>query len=172
MMVPDFQKIPFELQNRRQWVLWRVIKRDGKETKIPWSVYDKAASSTDPDTWHEFECVVMRYREGYHAGIGFVFAVGDGYAGIDLDACRNAETGAIARWAQQWIDKSNDCYCEISPSETGVKIWIRSDLTLDRGRNIKVQEEGTTPAKKPGIEIYTHGRFFAVTGRKIKDFAA
>lgn len=172
MIEPDFQGVSVELQERRQWVLWRVIVRAGKETKVPWSVYDAPASSTNPETWHEWECVVMRYRQGYHAGIGFVFAPGDGYAGIDLDSCRNAETGIVAPWAQQWIDKSDDCYCEVSPSETGVKIWIRSDITLDRGRNIKVAEEGATKEKKPGIEIYTHGRFFAVTGRKLKDFAA
>jgi primase-polymerase (primpol)-like protein len=171
MIEPNFSTVPEELVNRRQWVLWRMIMRGGKETKIPWSVYDKPASSTDPETWHEFESVVMRYRSGYHAGIGFVFVDGDGFAGIDLDSCRHPGSGQIAKWAQQWLDKSEDAYAEVSPSETGIKIWVRSDMKLDKGRNIKIEEQPLVPGKKPGIEIYTHGRYFAVTGKRLKDFA-
>jgi primase-polymerase (primpol)-like protein len=171
MIKPNFATVPEELVNRRQWVLWRLIIRDGKETKIPWSVYDKAASSTDPATWHEYECAVMRYEPGYHAGIGFVFVDGDGFAGIDLDSCRHPQSGQIAPWAQQWLEKSEDAYAEVSPSETGIKIWVRSEMKLDKGRNIKVDEEPLVPGKKPGIEIYTHGRYFAVTGKRLKDFA-
>jgi primase-polymerase (primpol)-like protein len=169
MIEPIFENIPERLQERRQWVLWRAIQRQGKQVKIPWSVYDQAASSVDPETWHEFETVVIQYRPGYHAGLGFVFVDGDGFAGIDLDSCRNPETGEIAGWAKQWLDKA-DGYAEVSPSQTGLKIWIHSDQKLDKGRNIKLDEEPLVPGKKPGIEIYTHGRYFAVTGQRVKDW--
>jgi putative DNA primase/helicase len=169
MIEPNFIGVPERLQELRQWVLWRNIKRDGKDTKVPWSVYDKPASSTDPETWHEWECAVMRYTPGYHAGIGFVFSQHDGLAGIDLDSCRNPETQVISPWAQRWLDKS-DGYAEISPSGTGLKIWIASEQRLDKGRNIKIDETALVPGKKPGIEIYTHGRYFAVTGHKLKDW--
>lgn len=170
MIEPKFSTVPELLQNLNQWVLWKVITRDGKDTKIPWSVYDKPASSTDSATWSSFECVVMRYEASRHAGIGFVFEKSDGLAGIDLDSCRDPETGRIAGWAQKWIDKSDDCYCEVSPSGTGVKIWVKADMHLEKGRNIKIEEDPLVPGKKPGIEIYTHGRYFAVTGHKLKDF--
>lgn len=169
MIEPNFEGVPERLQDCRQWVLWRNIQRDGRDTKIPWSVFDRPASSTDPETWHEFETVAIQYRPGYHAGIGFVFAEDDGFAGIDLDSCRNPETGVIAPWGQKWLDKA-DGYAEISPSGTGLKIWIQSEQKLDKGRNIKLEEEPLVPGKKPGIEIYTHGRYFAVTGHKIKDW--
>jgi primase-polymerase (primpol)-like protein len=172
MIEPKFSEVPELLQNINQWVLWKIVVRGGKETKIPWSVFDQPASSTDPATWSTFESVVMRYQRGYHAGIGFVFERNDGLAGIDLDSCRNPETGEIAGWAQQWIDKSEDAYAEVSPSETGVKIWIKADMHLEKGRNIKIDEQPLVPGKKPGIEIYTHGRYFAVTGHKIKGFAS
>ncbi len=172
MIEPKFDTIPECLVNRRQWVLWRLVIRDGKEIKMPWSVFDDAASSTDPETWSEFECVVMRYDRTRHAGIGYVFATGDGFAGVDLDSCRDPRTGAVAGWAQKWIDDAGDAYVEVSPSETGVKMWLRSDMQLDKGRNIKIDEKPLVPGKKPGIEIYTHGRYFAVTGHKIKGFAS
>lgn len=170
MIRPNFNTIPDELKDVNQWILWKMIQRDGKEVKLPWSVYDKPASSTDPNTWSSFECAVMRYDERQHAGVGFVFAPGDGFAGVDLDACRHPITGVIAQWAQDWIDRS-DSYTEVSPSATGVKIWLRSDMSLPKGRNIKIEQPPMLPTgKKPGIEIYTQGRYFAVTGHVIRRF--
>ena len=168
---PRFDTIPECLTKLRQWILWRKIIRDGKEVKLPWSVYDNPASSTDPETWHDFECAVIRYDATRHAGIGFVFADGDGFAGVDLDSCRHPESGEIADWAKRWIDKAGDCYAEVSPSGTGVKIWVRSELKLDKGRNWKINEQPMIPGKKPGVEMYTHGRYFAVTGFILKGFA-
>jgi hypothetical protein len=42
-------------------------------------------------------------------------------------------------------------YTEVSPSGTGVKLWVRA--ALDRAW------------KKPGVEVYPHARWFAVTGQ-------
>lgn len=169
MIRPRFEGIPTELTELRQWILWRKVLRGGKEVKLPWSVYDQPASTTDPETWHEFECVVMRYDEQRHAGIGFVFVKGGGYTGIDLDSCRDPKSGVIMPWAQRWIDRSNT-YTEISPSGTGVKMWLRTTVDIDKGRNIKINEAGTDPQKAPGVEMYTHGRYFAMTGHVINDF--
>lgn len=172
MIRPNFATVPQELQDVNQWVLWKLVIRDGKEIKMPWSVYDQPAKSNDASTWSTFECAVMRYDEQKHAGIGFVFAVGDGFAGVDLDSCRDPETGAIAKWAQDHIDEANS-YTEISPSGTGVKIWLKSELHLPKGRNIKLDHPPSVRGgKKPGIEIYTQERYFAVTGHVIRGFAS
>jgi hypothetical protein len=74
----------------------------------------------------------------------------DPYTGIDLDHCRTPETGAIAPWAQQIITFLNT-YSEVSPSGTGVKIFVQA--TLPRAG-----------VNKHCIEIYDRGRFFTVTG--------
>jgi len=169
MIKPRFDTVPEELKNQRQWILWKLIMRNGKEIKMPWSVYDQPASSTDPATWHEFECAVMRYDENKHAGIGYVFQDGGGYIGIDLDSCRHPETKEVAPWAKRYVDMSPG-YIEVSPSGTGVKIWERSDARLPIGKNIKINEQPLWPGKKPGIEVYSHGRYFAVTGHIIKGF--
>lgn len=172
MLKPRFDTVPEILRDRQQWILWRLVIRDGKEVKLPWSVYDDSASSTNPDTWHSFECVVMRYEPAKHAGIGFVFAEDDGFAGVDLDSCRDPKTGIIAPWAKRWLDQQEDCYAEVSPSETGIKIWLKCDLKLGKGRNIKINEHPVVPGKLPGVEMYTQGRYFAFTGHRIKDFSA
>jgi putative DNA primase/helicase len=78
---------------------------------------------------------------------------GDDYVGLDLDDCRDPETGEIALWAQEIID-GMDSYTEVSPSGTGVKIWVRAMLEMSKEK----KEDGKR------IEIYPHGRFFTVTG--------
>jgi len=156
--------IPEELQNEVCWVLWRSVIRSGKTTKVPWSVHDQPASSTDPTTWSEFSDTVMRYRDGYHAGIGFVFAKDGPFCGVDLDGCRNPKTGKIDQWAIPWIE-GLDSYTEVSPSGTGIKVFCRSSLNL-KGINRKI-DQPNLHGKQPGIEVYTSGRYFAVTGQVV-----
>lgn len=169
MIEPNWNGVPQELQNIRQWVLWKNVVRSGKETKIPWSVWDQPASSTDPKTWSDWENVVVQFDERRHAGVGYVFSKTDGFVGIDLDSCRCKSTGVIAPWAQKWIDKYQT-YTEISPSETGVKLWLKSDRLFAKGTNIKIPERGMNPDKDPGVEMYSDGRYFAVTGHVLRGF--
>ena len=84
-----------------------------------------------------------------------MFSEDDPYCGIDLDACRNPETGEITKLARQIIDRM-DSYSEISPSGTGVKIFIRGVVPGLRRKN---------PKKK--IEVYDRRRFFVVTGHHL-----
>jgi len=47
--------IPAELQERRQWVVWRSGLRDGDPTKVPYRVDGRGrASSTNATTWGSF----------------------------------------------------------------------------------------------------------------------
>jgi len=167
---PNFANIPQELQDVNNWILWKRIFRDNQEVKLPWSfINDKAASSTDPKTWGCFESAVMRYDPAEHAGIGFVFSEGCGYAGIDLDSCRNPYTLEMADWALDII-KAFDSYTEVSPSATGVKIWIRAGIDIT-GLNAKIDAPPMKGCKKkPGIEAYTKGRYFAMTGFVVRGF--
>ena len=166
---PDFNSVPDELRDLNQWVLWKIITRGGKPTKVPFSVYHKPASSTDEATWSSFECVVMRYDESQYAGIGFVFRNGCGYLGVDLDGCRDPNTGIMADWSLAEVEKANT-YTEISPSGTGVKMWVRSSKIV-KGVNIKLDHPKMIGCdKKPGIEFYSMGRYFAVTGKVLRGF--
>jgi len=125
-----------------------------QETGLP-------ASSTDPKTWTTFEHAAERADK--FDGIGFVFGPERTFFGIDLDGCRDPETGRVAEWAREIILLFNS-YAEVSPSYTGVKIFCRGRLPFDSGKKVAVAAERISADKEPAIEVYDHGRYFAVTG--------
>ena len=111
------ETIPAALTDLEQWVLWRTVDRGGKATKVPFGAAGEAKSN-DPRTWGRFGAVSKRFEAGDYAGIGFMFSHYDEFVGIDLDGCRNPDTGELAPWADDVIKKL-DSYSEISPSQTG-----------------------------------------------------
>lgn len=157
------KKIPQELLSRKQWVLWRNVTRGDQVTKLPFQPNGKSAKSNDPATWNHFETVMLA-PDGYD-GPGFVFSADDPYVGIDLDGCRDPETGQFADWAREIILKF-DSYSEVSPSRTGVKIFVKGEWKFDGGRKCTVNAESVSE-KLPGIEVYSQKRYFAVTGSKL-----
>ncbi len=152
---PIAANIPEQLTERPQWVCWRLEERDGKNTKVPYTPgTERRASSTDLMTWRTFEEAIGAYErpEPRYDGIGFVFSSADPFAGIDLDKCRDPETGAVEEWAQKLIDSVQEGYVEASPSGTGVHIIVEGTV---RGGAVR----------KGPIEMYGRDRFFTVTGR-------
>jgi putative DNA primase/helicase len=125
--------VPAELKKRPQWVNWKYAKDEkGKWTKHPYNPRSGCrASSTDLLTWSNFEQVIEAYEASDYDGIGFVFSSGDPYSGVDLDGCRNLETGDIERWAAEVIE-GLDSYTELSPSGTGVHIIINRTYAVAR----------------------------------------
>src|SRR5271154_635091 len=85
-------KIPEQMQERQQWVVWRSESRDGKSTKIPYQPNGRKAQSTNPATWSTFAVAASAVNQGY-SGVGFVFSVDDPFVGIDLDGCRDPQSG-------------------------------------------------------------------------------
>ena len=79
----------------------------------------------DAATWTSFDSVLSVYVGGGYDGIGFV--LGDPFLGIDLDHCRDLQTGIIEPWAQTIINNLNS-YTEITPSNTGIHILIKAKL--------------------------------------------
>lgn len=157
-----FERVPEKLRARRQWVLWRHMQRDGEKTKLPFQANGKAAKSNDPATWNTFEAIVKAYRPKRDAGIGYVFAETDPFVGVDFDGCRDPETGKVSTWARDWIVKL-DSYSEVSPSKTGVKVWVEGKSPFPSGRKEQVDAE-PMGGKQPAVEIYDKLRYFAVTG--------
>jgi replicative DNA helicase len=165
-MIPTNEKnIPEELRAVDQWVLWKITKRDGKDTKIPCQINGAMAKSNDPETWSDFETCLKRFALGSWEGLGFVFSAEDPYCGIDLDGCRNPETGVIEQWAKEIILDINS-YAEVSPSQTGVKIWVRGNWPF-AGHKIELDVPKVSD-KTPAIEVYDSVRYFAVTGQRLQ----
>lgn len=94
---------------------------------------------------------------------GFVFTAEDPFTGIDLDGCRNPETGEFAQWARDIILQAKS-YTEVSPSQTGVKIFCRGALPANAKWNL---DQPKISDKRPGIELYDHERYFTVTGWRL-----
>jgi hypothetical protein len=143
------------MRDLEQWVCWRYEERNGERTKVPYSpLRAKRADSTNPATWTHYTQAVAAYREHCYDGIGFVFTEEDPFCGVDLDGCRDPETGQLEPWAQAIVEELHS-YTEISPSEAGLHILVRA--TLSDGRN-----------RKDRIEMYDCERYFTVTGRHLE----
>ena len=151
---------PNDLKELVRWVCWNYEKdKDGKYTKVPYRASDgKKASIPNPDNWCTFDEACSAFGSREHTGIGFVFAEGDGLVGVDLDGCIDAD-GATTPEAQEILEELNS-YTEISPSGTGVKVFLRGVKPGSRCRTEKI--EGMT-----GIEVYGSGRYFTVTGQRL-----
>lgn len=156
-----FEHIPVLLRTTPQWVAWRYITRDGKQTKAPVSPHDGSlADSTSKTTWGTFdEAIEACRRDKLLAGIGFVFSPDDPYCGIDLDNSI-APDGSIKPWAHDLLVKL-DSYSEISPSGRGLKVFIKANKSGQRCR--KAYHDG-------GIELYDRDRFFTVTGERLQKY--
>jgi hypothetical protein len=159
ILLPDFCPVP-DLSDYDQWVLWRREQVKGRETKIPYRIDGRPASSTEPRDWSMYSDALAAWRRSprRYAGLGFVFTKDDPFTGIDIDDCLT-EPGEAKPWAHGVIHRFADTYMEISPSGRGVKIWARGNL----------------PANVPGvrvedgaIELYDHSRYFTYTGRAFR----
>jgi archaellum biogenesis ATPase FlaH len=160
------ENIPQSMRELDQWVLWRYDVRGDKPTKLPYQIGGALARSNDPATWADFASVERAYQKGGNDGIGFVFAKDGGMCGIDLDGCWNPETSTVAPWAKEII-RSLGSYAELSPSETGVKVFVCGKNPLGGGRKIELPGEVLVAGKTPAIEMYDYGRYFAVTGWRL-----
>jgi KaiC/GvpD/RAD55 family RecA-like ATPase len=159
------EKIPSQLSGLDQWVVWKTVVRDGKPTKIPFQPNGSAASSTDEKTWSTiYDCmeVVANYD-----GLGFVFSKDDPFIGVDLDGCISDSDGEIQDWAKDVI-KTLGSYTEISPSGTGVKIFGMCNAPWTHRKKVELDEPVVSEKKRPGVEVYDSGRYFAVTSKRLK----
>ena len=151
--IPTSRDLPDALTTRAQWLCWRAEERDGKMTKIPIDpTAGEFASTTDSDTWSDFETARDRVTSSSAAadGLGFVFTDDDPIVGVDLDDCRIPETGKTREFATDIIDRL-DSFTEVSPSGTGYHVLVEGALPERRNR-------------KDNIELYETARFFTVTG--------
>lgn len=154
LLSPIVENIPEELTERPQWVNWRLQMRKGEQTKVPYTPGTlRRASSTDLMTWRTFSEALEAYErsEPPYDGIGYVLCSADPFVGIDIDKCRDPESGEIAPWAKKIISRVQEGYVESSPSGTGVHIIVEG-VVRDGGM------------RKGKVEMYARGRFFTITG--------
>jgi hypothetical protein len=167
---PNFERVPAELKALKNWVLWVPICKGAKYTKRPIQPSGYGANVTNPNHWSSFEDVKQAYeravQRGYIefkgktaqripiGGVGFVFdgqidANGLVLAGVDFDKVISGNE--IASLAQERIKRLGS-YTEQSVSGSGLHMIVKA-RPLERG------------VAYDGVEMYTSGRFFTMTGR-------
>jgi hypothetical protein len=169
---PNFDRMPPELKALKNWVLWAAVWNGTKWTKRPIQISGYGASSTEPRHWSSFDDAKQAYEraavQGFIelrekgkpvqqvpvGGVGFVFdgqadAEGLVFAGVDFDKVISG--GEIASLAQERIKRLGS-YTEQSVSGGGLHVIVKSRPLVS----------GITHG---GVEMYTSGRYFTMTGR-------
>ena len=150
--------VPLQLSDRKQWICWKSEHNDknpDKPRKTPKSPHTGFnVGVTNKSGYAGIDDAIEAVKEHDLTGIGFVFTAEDDFVGIDLDHCRDPDSGEIEDWAQKIID-TLDSYTEVSPSGTGVHIIIKGKLP-------------STGRRKGKVEMYEEGRYFTFTGQHIK----
>ncbi len=130
-----------------QWVSWRA------SDKAPLVIgTQEAASTTNATTWRPYTKLRPKENRG--------LVISDPYCGVDLDSCRDVETGELDNWAARLVAYL-DSYCEVSPSGTGVHVWVRARLAADAPHKVGQKDKASGV-----IEQYDSGRYFTVTGQR------
>lgn len=146
--------IPSHLKDLPQWVNWKAVPNGERTDKVPMcGTTGQRASSTDPATWTDYTTAGVKALSAEDLGVGFAFTKEAGVIGIDLDKCRDRETGTLEPWAED-IVREMQTYTEVSPSGRGLHLFLRG--TLPPGKR-----------KKGRVEVYDSGRFFTVTGQHL-----
>lgn len=139
-----YDNIPEELKNLNQWVC------ASDSSKVPMKAWkNEAASSTNPETWSDFDTALESVKNKYYDYCGFVFA-DNGYVGIDIDDGYDDE-GFISILGADIVGKCHS-YTEKSRSGRGFHILLRGTLPFKGKNNLK------------GVEIYKAARYFIMTG--------
>jgi len=150
------ENIPEDLRSYPQWVVWNWNWNGKKWDKPPLSVATGwKCSKTDPKSWSTFDAARAAHQAGRFDGVGFCFTEDDPFAGVDLDSCRDPDSGEIDP-SVLWILETLNGYTEVSPSGCGLKIFVRGTLLMgNHADNVR------------GIEMYDRGAYFTVTGHKV-----
>lgn len=165
-------KLIDELSPHRHWLVYKKEtgtkgKNKGKITKVPYQTNGYKGSPTSPKSWTTYDKARAAVEAGRFDGIGYALTADEGYICIDLDHCRNPETGDIDQWAKDIIgivEEAGGAYYEVSPSGTGIHLWGRGKLPDNKGIHSPMKN-------RHDIEMYTNAHYMTVTDKPLNDTA-
>ncbi len=131
--------VPEAIKSFHQFVVWKLIpdKNGGKAKKLPFDPKTgRSASTTDPTTWSDYDTACKTISTHSYSGIGFVFTANDPFIFIDIDNCRNTETGEWLPYAQEAVSKLGGIW-ETSRSGNGLHgiLWYPDKASFLKKRN-------------------------------------
>lgn len=124
-----------------RWVRWSA-------DKVPLTIENRAASSTNPTTWTGYESALFSTAG---VGVGFVLSGVDRIVCVDIDNCLDSR-GRLHDWARDILADVPRTFIEVSPSGNGLHVWGFGDV--HKGRRLN------------GVEIYGSDRYITVTGKR------
>ena len=156
----NFVNIPQELKRSASFCVWKMEKRNGRATKVPYNPKTGAmARANDVATFTDFPTAMKTYAMGGYDGIGF--RVSGDIGAIDIDHCIR-EDGSLNDVASTILGMFNNAYFEKSPSGTGLRGFFKLSPDFSYDKTVYYINN-----RKHGLEVYLPGttnRFVTVTG--------
>ncbi len=166
-MPVNFVNIPDVLKQTASFCVWKMEKRSGRPTKVPYNPRTGAMARTnDPSTFADFNTAMKSYAIGGWDGIGY--RVSEGIGAIDIDHCIR-EDGSLNDVAASILGIFPDAYFEKSPSGTGLRGFFRLSPDFAYDKTVYYINN-----RKHGLEVYLPGvtnRFVTVTGDMFRNGA-
>lgn len=142
-----------------QFILYRVEadpSRPGKTNKFPTCpTTGRTIDAQDRTRWLT-AADALRLAAAQGMGVGFVFTAADPFFFLDGDGCYDPASGQWSPLASELMAALPGAAFEVSSSGTGMHLFGRVDKTAIAGHGCRNAEHG--------IELYTEGRFAALTG--------
>ena len=164
-MPVNFVNIPDALKRNASFCVWKLEKRSGRPTKVPYDPKTRnMARTNDPSTFADFNTAMKAYAIGGWDGIGY--RVSEGIGAIDIDHCIR-EDGSLNDVAASILGIFPSAYFEKSPSGTGLRGFFKLSPDFAYDKTVYYINN-----RKHGLEVYLPGvtnRFVTVTGDMFKE---
>ena len=146
-----------DIRESKRWLVW--LKKDQPKSALTgkhkrWS--KNLSSYTEAAEY-------CKQNPGYN--LGYCFSPDCGFVGLDLDGCRNPETGRLEDWAFDTFELP--CWANVSTSGTGIKMICAVDRPLKRGVR-KIDGATQFGDHDPQVELFT-SKYFALTVPELTD---
>ena len=158
----DHDCIPQILKDIKNWSNWKSEPKSSGTgfTKVPYVAgANHRASYADPKDYRSYSQAVESDPEH----LGFCFRPELGLIALDLDGCRDSETGSLTAWAKEIITQANS-YCEVTPSKSGVRVWFRGTMPTDAKKDHFYLDLASGYGGKVEIQIFSVKGYVTVTG--------
>ena len=166
-MPVNFVNIPDVLKQSASFCVWKMEKRSGRPTKVPYNPRTGAMARTnDPSTFTDFNTAMKSYAIGGWDGIGY--RVSEGIGAIDIDHCIR-EDGSLNDVAASILGIFPDAYFERSPSGSGLRGFFKLSPDFAYDKTVYYINN-----RKHGLDVYLPGvtnRFVTVTGDMFRNGA-
>ena len=160
------QQLPEPLQALAaypQFILWKLADRNGKRVKLPIDYRTaQVGDAHNAAAWMSAEqalATLHGYGEGY--GLGFVFTASDPFFFLDIDHCLEPDGRNWSALALGLCQRLAGAAVEVSQSASGLHIIGMGAVPAHSCKNVAL-----------GLELYTEGRFVALTGTNATGSAA